>query len=132
MYIVGSRACLLVAILILLSSFILRLLNFFSRSEIIYNFYYKKILDIKLRNLLIFLSLLIVPYYLSLTLASNYLLGDNNIAYKYIENVEECVWLDNSDIENEACELLQEEFMLARDPSFLIRSFSDMNNIKIF
>tara|TARA_B100000242_G_scaffold294391_1_gene277105 strand:- start:19291 stop:20523 length:1233 start_codon:yes stop_codon:yes gene_type:complete len=132
MYIVGSRACLLVAILILLSSFILRLLNFFSRSEIIYNFYYKKILDIKLRNLLIFLSLLIVPYYLSLTLASNYLLGDNNIAYKYIENVEECVWLDNSDIENEACELLQEEFMLARDPSFLIRSFSDMNNIKNF
>ena len=132
MYIVGSRACLLVAILILLSSFILRLLNFFSRSEIIYNFYYKKILDIKLRNLLIFLSLLIVPYYLSLTLASNYLLGDNNIAYKYIENVEECVWLDNSDIENEACELLQEEFMLARDPSFLIRSFSDMNSIKNF
>ena len=46
--------------------------------------------------------------------------------------MEECVYLDNADLENEACEVLQEEFFLAKDPSFLIRSFSDMNSINNF
>ena len=76
MIIVGSRACFFIAIIILLTAFTFRLINVFTKSNGIYIFYYKKFLDNKLSYVLLFLSFLLIPYYLVFNLFLTSILGE--------------------------------------------------------
>jgi hypothetical protein len=132
MSVIGSRACIFIAICILFTAFSLRLINFLTKSNGIYKLYFKKILDNKLKNLLIFVSLLIIPYYLFFNIFINYFFGEKFNPYEYITQIENCTFYynDKSKINNNRyCDLLSEQIFFLSDPSGLIRTLSDINTI---
>ena len=130
MNIIGSRACIFMAILILLTALTLRIIKSFNLTNSIYIFYCNKFLGNKLRNLLLFICSLIIPYYLIISISTNYLIEGNINAYQYIEQIESCVYIDKAAIDSdEFCDLFSEQIFLLRDPSALIRTLSDTKTI---
>ena len=131
MSIVRSRACFFISILILITALSLRLMKLITKSDKI-NFYYKKIIDNKLRNLLLFISFLIIPYYLIFnTFASNFI-GETDDLYNFINKTQGCQFYYKNEIKIEGdltCDFLEEQIFYLSDPSALIRTFSDVNAV---